>query len=67
MSALDHTALKATYRPGQRWETRIVMTREGPVAEPIWTPVPRGREPVWHPWQEYRMVEEAPADGPAGV
>ncbi len=58
MSGVDHTALQKTWQQGQRWETRIVMTRDGPVENPVWVPVgERGfAEPLWDKNQEYRQV-----------
>lgn len=49
-----HAALKASWRPGQKWETLV----EGCS---IWVLVSDGgmREPTWDDRQEYRMVQDA--------
>lgn len=50
-----HAALKATWQPGQKWETRVEGCEQ-------WAPVGNGgyAEPVWEHRQEYRRV---PDDG----
>jgi hypothetical protein len=57
---MAHEELRTTWAPGQRWETRIVSTKDGPVPDPVWTPVADGKEPMWDPYQEYRQVPVAP-------
>jgi hypothetical protein len=51
-NAPRHAQLKASWHPGQRWETLV----EGC---DIWVPVGDGgrAEPVWDNRQEYRRVE----------
>lgn len=52
-----HDELKATWAPGQRWETLVENCTQ-------WVPVADGgrAEPVWNDRQEYRqMAADAPA------
>jgi hypothetical protein len=49
-----HDELRATWAPGQIWETRLDECAQDPNA---WVPVGNGgrAQPVWDEWQEYRQ------------
>lgn len=49
--SFDHTQLRASWAPGQRWETRVLEK----VEHPQWVPV--NGEPLWDERQEYRQVQ----------
>ena len=56
---IDHSTLKALWKPGQRWETRVVD--KVPKDMQQWIPIPNlpphFGEPLWDPRQEYRLVD----------
>lgn len=48
--SFDHSFLRATWAPGQRWETMVVEK----VEDPQWVPV--NGEPLWDDRQDYRLA-----------
>lgn len=46
-----HAALRASYRPGQKWE----WTHAGDVHGDFWEDMHAGRQPAWFPSNRYRL------------
>lgn len=62
-----HDALKATYVPGQRWETMVV--EKVPEDQRQWVGIahcdPHNGQPLWDERQEYRLAPSQPEVGTA--